>query len=60
MNEYTNMDLDDLYDALREEAEKFAEIAVAMDKTLILIANGKGDRPQFNIIDTDPVEVMIG
>lgn len=53
---YTEMELDELYDAMKYHATEIAEIATSVNKTLVLIVNGKGNRPVFQLIDTDPVE----
>lgn len=59
MSKYTNMLEAELYDELRKCCYELAEIACAMDKTMVLIANGKGNRPVFHLLDADPVKEMI-
>ena len=53
---YTDMDIDDLLGVLRTHCKEVAEIAHALNKCLVVIANGKGSDSTYNIIDTDPTE----
>lgn len=56
---YTEMSMEDLLAVLRTHCKEVAEIAHVLNKSMVLIVNGRGPESTFNLIDMDPIEEVL-